>query len=154
MEVTVSRGSFWWTGKSTELNRLVSRKENTRGQKSQPLELCAAPRTGSRWRSIPASGENLLHGAKLLFSHRPSLKTIPLEISHHKSMKTSGENVLGTRADLYSRQPASSWEGCQIGYYCSCHRVPPCFTVMLPYSLSSFLAFLPYLLPTNADSKA
>lgn len=74
--INISRGSLWRTGKGTQLDRLVSRKENMIGQKFQPLELCPVPHTGSSWRSIPAPREKLVHWAKLLLSPRPSLKAI------------------------------------------------------------------------------
>ena len=152
-EVNISKDSLWRIGKSTELNRFVSRKVNIRGKKSQALEVCPGPHSRSSQRSIPAPGGNLLHWPKLLLSHRPPLKTIGHEISHHKSMNTSKQLVKGTAAGLCSRQPTSSRGNCQTGYYFSQHLVLPCFTMIIPYSLSSSLSFLPCLLPTNADSE-
>lgn len=97
-DINILRGSLWLIGKMAPLNGLLSRKENMLAQKSQALKLWLALQAWSRHRSILAPGENLMCRPKLPLSHRPSLRTITLEISHHKSMNTSNERVLGATA--------------------------------------------------------
>lgn len=99
-DINILRSSLWLIGKMAPLNGLLSWKENMLAQKSQTLKLWPALQAWSRHRSILAPGENLMCRPKLPLSHRPSLRTITLEISHHKSMNTIKKRVLGATAGL------------------------------------------------------
>lgn len=138
--------------KSIELNRLVLWKENMRGQKTQAVELCLLLHTGSRWRSIPAPGENLVLWAKLQ-SHTVPQDDTSWNIPPKKHKHQQGKHFSG-HSRTTEQAACKITEDLQILFYCPWHWVCPCFTVMDKCSFSSFLSFLPCLLPTNADREA